>query len=98
MAYDGLFAKAVCDELAIKLKDSKIEKIYQPETDQIVIQVRCTKGRVKVLVDVSSQGSRVQLTENDFENPSEAPAFCMLLRKHIQGGRITSVSQKEACM
>ena len=95
MAYDGLFAKAVCDELAIKLKDSKIEKIYQPETDQIVIQVRCTEGRVKVLVDVSSQGSRVQLTENDFENPSEAPAFCMLLRKHIQGGRITSVSQIE---
>ena len=44
MAYDGLFAKAVRDELAIKLRDSKIEKIYQPETDQIVIQIRCTEG------------------------------------------------------
>ncbi len=93
MAYDGLLAKAVCNELAEKLEGSKIEKISQPETDQIVLQIRTFDGRVKLLADISSQGSRVQLTENDFENPSEAPVFCMLLRKHIQGGRIRRVYQ-----
>ena len=93
MAYDGLLAKAVCNELAEKLEGSKIEKISQPETDQIVLQIRTFEGRVKLLADISSQGSRVQLTENDFENPSEAPVFCMLLRKHIQGGRIKRVYQ-----
>ena len=93
MAYDGLLAKAVCEELAVKLKGAKIEKISQPEHDQIVMQIRTAEGRVKLLADISSQGSRVQLTENEFENPSEAPAFCMLLRKHVQGGRINSVFQ-----
>lgn len=93
MGYDGLLAKAVCDELSSKLEGAKIEKIYQPETDQAVFQLRCSEGRVKLLIDVSSQGSRVQLTENDFENPSEAPVFCMLLRKHIQGGRVKEVYQ-----
>ena len=93
MAYDGLLARAVCNELSFKLKGSKIEKIYQPESDQILIQLRTLDGRVKLLADVSSQGSRVQLTENEFENPSEAPVFCMLLRKHIQGGRITDIYQ-----
>ena len=95
MAYDGLFAKAVCDELKVKLQDSKIEKIYQPENDQLVLQIRCSDGRIKLLIDVSSQGSRVQITGKDFENPSEAPAFCMLLRKHIQGGRITEINQTD---
>ncbi len=93
MAYDGLLAKAVCEELNNKAIGSKIEKIYQPESDQIVIQIRTGDGRLKVLIDISSQGSRVQLTKNEFENPQEAPAFCMLLRKHIQGGRITGITQ-----
>ena len=93
MAYDGLLAKAVCGELSAKLRGSKIEKISQPESDQIVMQIRTEEGRIKLLADISSQGSRVQITESDFENPKEAPNFCMLLRKHVQGGRIADVYQ-----
>ncbi len=93
MAYDGLLARAVKEELSSLLTGSKIEKVSQPEHDQIVLQIRTVEKRVKLLADISSQGSRVQLTESSFENPSEAPVFCMLLRKHIQGGRITAVSQ-----
>ncbi|MBQ2312149.1 MAG: NFACT family protein, partial [Firmicutes bacterium] len=75
------------------LEGSKIEKISQPETDQIVMQLRTNTGRRKLLLDVSPQGSRVQFTELDFENPQTAPNFCMLLRKHIQGGVITAARQ-----
>lgn len=93
MSYDGLLAAAVCSELKSLLPGSKIEKISQPETDQLVLQIRTGEGRVKLLIDISSQGSRVQLTGMDFENPAQPPVFCMLLRKHIQGGRITDVYQ-----
>lgn len=93
MAYDGLLASAVTNELKSKLPGAKIEKVTQPESDQVVLQIRTSEERVKLLIDISSQGSRMHLTAQSFENPAEAPVFCMLLRKHIQGGRITDVSQ-----
>ena len=93
MAYDGLMAAAVLAECGKQLAGSKIEKISQPEPDRIVMQIRTFSGRKKLLLDVSSQGARVQFTEQEFENPQSAPAFCMLLRKHIQGGKILNASQ-----
>ena len=93
MAYDGFMTAAVLSEIRNSLKGSKIEKITQPESDQTVMQIRTSAGRKKLLLDVSPQGSRVQYTELDFENPQTAPNFCMLLRKHIQGGVITNVRQ-----
>lgn len=93
MSYDGLLAGAVCRELKTLLPGAKIEKVTQPESDQIVLLLRTSEGRFKLLLDISSQGSRVQLTDLDFENPQEPPVFCMLLRKHIQGGRVTGVYQ-----
>ena len=93
MAYDGFMAAAVLSEIKGSLEGAKIEKITQPEADQIVMQLRTEKGRKKLLLDVSPQGARVQLTELDFENPQSAPNFCMLLRKHIQGGRIRRAGQ-----
>ena len=93
MAYDGFMTAAVLSEIKNSLKGSKIEKITQPEADQIVMQIRTFQGRRKLLLDVSPQGSRVQYTELDFENPQTAPNFCMLLRKHIQGGVVSDVRQ-----
>ena len=93
MSYDGFMAAAVLNEIGPLLAGAKIEKISQPESDRIVMQLRTSSGRKKLLLDVSSQGSRVQFTEQDQENPQTAPAFCMLLRKHIQGGRIIEARQ-----
>jgi len=93
MAYDGLLAKAVTRELKEFLPDSKIDKISQPEIDQIVLNIRGMKGHFKLLMDISAAGGRTTFTNMDFENPKEPPAFCMLLRKHIQGGRINDVYQ-----
>jgi len=95
MAFDGLLMSAVVDELSTQLTGAKIEKVMQPEPDMIIMQVRTATDRKRLLLDVSSSGSRVQFTNLSFENPLEAPSFCMLLRKQIQGGIILSVSQVE---
>ena len=93
MSYDGLLVKHVVSELASVLPGSKIDKITQPERDQVVFNLRAQSGRFKLLIDVSSHGSRTSLTNLEFENPTEAPSFCMLLRKHLQGARIENVYQ-----
>jgi len=93
MAFDGLLCSAVAKELTEVLPGTKIEKISQPEPDMIIITIRTAADRKKLLLDISSSGSRVHFTEHNYENPQEAPAFCMLLRKHIQGGRIISAYQ-----
>ena len=93
MAYDGFMAAAVLSCMKVTLAGSKIEKITQPEPDRIVMQLRTFEGRKKLLLDVSSPGARVQYTELEQENPASAPGFCMLLRKHIQGGKIVDARQ-----
>ena len=93
MAYDGFMAAAVLHEIKDSLCGAKMEKITQPEPDRIVMQIRTSEGRKKLLLDVSSPGARVQYTELEQENPAVPPVFCMLLRKHIQGGRITDARQ-----
>lgn len=95
MAYDGLLTGAVSRQLDSELTGAKIEKVQQPETDEIVLQLHLPASglRKKLLICVSPQGARVHYTGLAYENPKEAPNFCMLLRKHIQGGRITRVVQ-----
>jgi len=91
--FDGLLAGIIALQLNNDLCGAKIEKIQQPESDEIIMQVNSNSGRKKLLLSINPQGARVHYTEAPYENPAEAPVFCMLLRKHIQGGRITSVSQ-----
>ncbi|MCF0149961.1 MAG: fibronectin/fibrinogen-binding protein, partial [Firmicutes bacterium] len=96
MAFDGIMAAAVARELSLQLAGARIEKVQQPEPDQIVLSVSTVKnGRKKLLINMSSQAARVHFTQLAYENPAVPPAFCMLLRKHIQGGRISTVEQVE---
>ena len=91
--FDGLLAGIIARQLNSELTGAKIEKIQQPEPDEIIIQVNSSAGRKKLLLSVNPQGARVHYTTLPYENPAEPPAFCMLLRKHLQGGRIISISQ-----
>ncbi len=93
MSYDGLFAGVTARQLNRLLTGAKIEKIYQPEPDEILMQVYTKDGRKKLLLSTQPSSAAVYLTERAFENPPSAPSFCMLLRKHLQSGRITEVSQ-----
>ncbi|MBQ3577848.1 MAG: NFACT family protein, partial [Firmicutes bacterium] len=96
MAYDGIMTSIVARELSLQLAGARIEKVQQPEPDEIILQVHTTDwGRKKLLMSVSSQAARVHFTALSYENPALPPAFCMLLRKHIQGGKISRVFQRE---
>ncbi len=94
MAFDGLVVHAISDELSSKLVGGKIDKVYQPENDEIVLHIRNNKENFKLVLSASASNPRVYLSTNyKKENPINAPMFCMLLRKYIQSGNIVSVSQ-----
>ncbi|KXH79929.1 NFACT family protein [Sporosarcina sp. HYO08] len=95
MAFDGLFTKAMAAELQI-LKNGRISKIHQPNTQEVVFIVRAAGKNHRLLFSIHSSFSRVQITDETIVNPSEPPMFCMVLRKHLEGGMITAIEQMEA--
>ena len=93
MSLDGIVLNNVCMELKSTLIDCKVDKVYQPEKDEIHLNIR-TKGKnMRLLISASSNNPRVYFTENQKSNPQSPPMFCMLLRKHVQGGRILNIEQ-----
>ena len=93
MAFDGLVTRACAAELARLLTHGKIEKIYQPEKDELVFHIHTKNGNRKLLGSCNPSAARVCLSQEDFSNPGSPQAFCMLLRKHFSGGRITEIRQ-----
>lgn len=92
MAMDGLALKRIVGELQT-IVGGKIDKVQQPEKDVLLLTVRTNVGTQRILIVTHAENGRLQRTEAPQENPVTAPAFCMLLRKHILGGRITAVEQ-----
>lgn len=90
MPLDGVCLQAVLEELRPRLLGLRIDKVQQPARDQIILLLR---GNLKLLLNAGSRAPRIQLTEIARENPAEPPMFCMLLRKHLVGGRIAAVIQ-----
>lgn len=90
MAMDGLTLAASLREMEAKLIGARIEKIYQPERDELLLTLR---GGHKLLLSAHAANGRVQLTRQTRQNPAEPPMFCMLLRKYIQNGRVSGFSQ-----
>ena len=94
MAFDGAFLHCVISELNNAL-DSHVDKIYQPSKEELVFLLR-KKGFVKrLLLNVKSNGARVQFTENKYENPESPPMFCMLMRKHLLNARLLRIEQPD---
>ena len=87
---DGITLAAVKAELETKLIGAKIEKIYQPEKDELILLFRSGE---RLLLTSNANNCRVQLTQTSRKNPTDPPMFCMLLRKHLTGGKIQSISQ-----
>ena len=92
MAFDAVAVRALVNELNI-LKGGRVDKIYQPERDEIVIAVRTYDASYKLLLSASPAHPRIHLTSHSKKNPKTAPLFCMLLRKHLASGRIKDISQ-----
>ncbi len=95
MAFDGIVISALCVECHKKMVGARIDKIYQPEKDELVISVRSNLGAHKLLLCANPSFPRFHLTKITKENPEKAPMFCMLLRKHLSGGKILYVRQDE---
>ena len=95
MSYDGVVAAAAVSELQRNLTLGKIEKIYQPQSEQLIFNIHTKAGRKKLLLSVSGNHAGAYLTETVPENPTAPPVFCMVLRKHLNAGRITMIRQHE---
>ena len=94
MALDGLVVHSLASELKSKLVGGKIDRVHQPESDEILLYVRNNRENFKVVLSSSASNPRVYIANNyNKENPLKAPMFCMLLRKHLQGGIITDITQ-----
>ena len=93
MAFDAYFLKAVLDELRQKADGARVEKIHQPGRDTVILQLRCNQGREKLLIAANPAAPRLHLTSATPENPEQPPMFCMLLRKHLSGGKLKNISQ-----
>ena len=95
MALDAVCLAAVLDEVKRSVLGGRIDKIYQPARDEVVMAVRGNEGNVRLLFSASPNHPRVQLTRLSRENPGTPPMFCMLLRKHLTGARILEIAQPE---
>ncbi|MEG1312422.1 MAG: NFACT RNA binding domain-containing protein [Romboutsia sp.] len=94
MALDGLVIHSIVDELSSKILGGKVDKVHQPESDELVLHIRNNKENFKLVLSSSASNPRVYLANNyKKENPLTAPMFCMLFRKYIQNGVIVDVSQ-----
>lgn len=93
MSLDGAFLHLVKEEL-MPLIGSRVDKVHQPSREEIVITLRTMReGAKKLILSANSVSARVNLTETAFDNPQQPPMFCMLMRKHLGGGRLTDIRQ-----
>lgn len=91
MPMDGLMLGFVARELEQKLAGGRVDKVQQPEKDEITLLIRSQGENHRLLLCASASRARLHLTVQQKTNPQEPPMFCMLLRKHLQGGRIAAV-------
>lgn len=95
MSLDGLSLNPLVLELQHKLAGGRIEKIFQPDKYTLILWVRQLKETLRFLVSAQPENPRIHLINLAPENPATPPAFCMLLRKHFEDGRIAAISQHE---
>lgn len=93
MAFDGITISCLVKELNDALLGGRIYKIAQPETDELLLTIKNNATQYRLLLSASASLPLVYLTEQNKPSPLTAPNFCMLLRKHIQNGRIVSIAQ-----
>lgn len=93
MSFDGLFTYKMVKELSPLLKGGRIMKIHQPFINEIILTVRSQGKNHRVLLSAHPSYARVQITYETVENPKEAPMFCMMLRKHLEGQFIEDIYQ-----
>ncbi|MET3194406.1 fibronectin-binding domain-containing protein [Bacillus sp. OAE603] len=95
MSFDGLFTGAMTSEVATKLTTGRISKIVQPSMYEVLLTIRANGANYKLLLSAHPSYARFHITDQNYDTPSEPPMFTMVLRKHLNGGIIESISQNE---
>lgn len=93
MPFDAILMSALRKELSQTLTGGKVDRLYQPGREEILLHMRAGRENVKLLMNASPAHPRAQLTAVTLENPEQPPMFCMLLRKYFSGARLLEVSQ-----
>ena len=93
MAFDGITMACVVQELNEKLLDGRVYKIAQPEKDEILLTIKAGGTQQRLSLNADASLPLIYLTQENKKSPMTAPNFCMLLRKHIQNGRIVKIDQ-----
>lgn len=94
MAFDGFTVAALTRELSEQLTEGRVQKIAQPEPDELRLTIKNNRSNFRLVLSASPSLPLVYLTDETKVSPLTAPNFCMLLRKHISGARITAISQQ----
>lgn len=93
MALDGIFLYSISQELKNSLLNGRVEKVNQPEKDEIILSIKNDRNNYKLLISASPMYPRIHLTKISKENPMSPPMFCMLLRKHLNSSKLVDIRQ-----
>jgi predicted ribosome quality control (RQC) complex YloA/Tae2 family protein len=93
VAFDGLVLAAVTHELTKNLLNARVDRVFQPEREEIHLILRQPGQNYRLLLSAQAERARVHLTNENKPNPTQPPLFCMVLRKHLEGGRIVQIEQ-----
>ena len=96
MPFDGIITRAAAKELSGLLEGGKVEKIHQPEADELIFHIHSRHTNYKLYISSGSSNARFHLLSMNIENRAAPFAFCMLLRKHLTGARLTKIMQKDS--
>ncbi len=93
MPFDGLTIRAITHELNTILNSARIDKIHQPDKDELFFTIRQFKNSIKLVISANPRWARIHCSSEKRENPARPSSFCMLLRKYLEGGKIKEVKQ-----
>ena len=93
MAFDGITIANIVKELNDTILDGRINKIAQPEADELLLTIKSPSGQKRLCISASASLPLIYLTDENKPSPMTAPNFCMLLRKHINNSRIVAITQ-----
>lgn len=94
MALDGAMLSQIAEELRRGILHSRVDKIYQPGREELILSLRGREGAYKLLISVNAGSPRIHFTNVAVENPKSPPMFCMLLRKHLSAGKLAGITQE----
>lgn len=95
MAFDAGMVGAVAHEISLRAVGARVEKVFQPEKDELVLQLHTKEGNLRLSIAAGANNPRIGFVTRQKENPASPYLFCILARKHLTGARLLSIARLE---